>query len=204
MSSSPLVVLFMLGVGIYVAHLWWTDLQAHRQGKPTSGGLPGARPTRSTAMVIAVVGSLVILAGETWGEIHLGLTAEQSEITVLFGCYTLVAAVIEEIIFRGFIVVPEARGRAAVWGGVFGASIVFALIHPFLWEWDDGTLTWTLGAKGWFSTGAVFASSLWFYTVRFMPANPSRSLLPCFAAHAAKNLGVFAIKAAQGFVVGLW
>jgi hypothetical protein len=29
-------------------------------------------------------------------------------------------------------------------------------------------------------------------------------LLPCFAAHAAKNLGVVAIKAALGFMGGLW
>jgi hypothetical protein len=29
-------------------------------------------------------------------------------------------------------------------------------------------------------------------------------LLPCFVAHAAKNLGVFAIKYAEGFVGGWW
>jgi len=50
----------------------------------------------------------------------------------------------------------------------------------------------------------VFAGSLWFYAVRFASWNPQRSLLPCFAAHAAKNLGVIAVKAAQGFVVGWW
>jgi len=34
--------------------------------------------------------------------------------------------------------------------------------------------------------------------------NPTRSLLPCIAAHAAKNAGVFVIKAAQGHVSGWW
>ena len=50
----------------------------------------------------------------------------------------------------------------------------------------------------------IFAASLWFYTVRFFGLNPQRSLLPCVAAHAAKNLGVFTIKYVQGFVGGWW
>ena len=78
------------------------------------------------------------------------------------------------------------------------------MLHPFLWEWQQGGLVLHLGAKGWFSTAMIFAGSLWFYAVRFLPANPARSLLPCIAAHAAKNLGVFAIKYAQGFVSGWW
>jgi hypothetical protein len=40
--------------------------------------------------------------------------------------------------------------------------------------------------------------------VRFYRWNPAHSLLPCIAAHAAKNLGVIGIKAAQGFLVGWW
>jgi hypothetical protein len=40
--------------------------------------------------------------------------------------------------------------------------------------------------------------------VRFFGLNPQRSLLPCFVAHAAKNLGVLAIKYVQGFVGGWW
>ena len=34
--------------------------------------------------------------------------------------------------------------------------------------------------------------------------NPTRSLLPCVAAHLAKNLGVVAVKYAQGFVGDWW
>jgi hypothetical protein len=88
--------------------------------------------------------------------------------------------------------------------------VLFSLLHPFLWQWeggwlwDGGRLTLTLTAKGLFSTAAVFTSSLWFYYVRFMSANPARSLIPCFTAHATKNLGVCAVKAAQGFVAGWW
>ena len=77
-------------------------------------------------------------------------------------------------------------------------------MHPFLWTWGDDGFEWTFTAKGWFSTVMVFAASLWFYAVRFATWNPERSLLPCFVAHGVKNLGVFAIKGAQGFVVGWW
>ena len=143
------------------------------------------------------------MTAETIGEAKLGLSEQQSNLTVLFAFYTLLAAFVEEIIFRGFIVV-ENRGALLKWSAVFTASILFAALHPFLWEWNEGALTWHFGAKGWFSTAAVFAASLWFYTVRFAKFNPSQSLLPCFAAHLAKNIGVIAIKAVQGHVAGLY
>lgn len=201
MSSSPGLIIVMFVVGAYVSKLWWDDYLARQRGEIIRGALPGATPTTRPAVVIAIAGALLILAGETWGEIVFGLSEEQSEITGLFGCYTLLAAVIEEVIFRGFLVITD-RGAWVKWGAVLGASLLFAAVHPFLWLWEDGDWTWTFTAKGWFSTAAVFASSLWFYIVRFMPANPTESLLPCFAAHAAKNLGVFLIKGVQGFVVG--
>jgi hypothetical protein len=124
--------------------------------------------------------------------------------TALASLYSLLGApVIEEVLFRGYLVI-EHRGRAALWGGVVGASVLFALLHPFLWDWTGESLTGRFGAKAWFSTTAILAGSLWFYTVRFFELNPQRSLLPCFAAHATKNLGVFMIKYVQGFVGGWW
>jgi len=150
------------------------------------------------------MGALVILALETWGETALGVAAEQSKMTALFALYSVVAApVIEEVIFRGFLV---ARGshRAAVWAGAVGASVLFAALHPFLWGWDEAGFAWTMDTKGVFSTGVVFATSLWLYAARLAKWNPSQSLLPCFAAHAAKNLGVVAIKGATGFLSGWW
>jgi membrane protease YdiL (CAAX protease family) len=203
MASSPFLTVLMLFGGAYVCKLWIEDYRAQLRGEIIRGGLPGATPSSRPMVIVAIGGSLLILAAETWGELRLGLSEEQSEITVLFGCYTLMAAVIEEIIFRGFLVVPD-RGPVLKWAAVLSASLIFAAIHPFLWLWEDGVWTWTLTPKGWFSTGAVFLSSLWFYTVRFLPGNPTQSLIPCFAAHAAKNLGVFAIKGVQGFVVGWW
>ncbi|MFA6288689.1 MAG: CPBP family intramembrane glutamic endopeptidase [Opitutaceae bacterium] len=209
MTHDPLLLVLMIAASLYMVHLWRSDYRAARAGRAEPGALPGATPAPMAACVIAAGGALVILAAETIGEIRLGLSEQQSSITVLFGIYTLVAAFIEELIFRGFIVI-EGRSPKLRWIGIVAASVLFAALHPFLWEWKDGwpwaggRLELTLTAKGWFSTVTVFASSLWFYTVRFARFNPQHSLLPCFAAHATKNLGVILVKAAQGFVSGWW
>ena len=203
MQNEPWKILLMLGVGLYVAKLWVDDFRSRRAGASHPRALPGTGPAPARALVFAAVGGVVLVAGESWGELRLGIAGEQSTMTALFAVYSLLAAVIEEIIFRGFIVI-EKKGPVWLWGSAALASVLFSALHPFLWHWTDGHLQWSLGLKGWFSTAAVFLSSLWFYFVRFARFNPERSLLPCFAAHAAKNLGVIAIKAAQGFLVGWW
>lgn len=202
-QDTPLLLLgLVLGTG-YVAKLWLDDYCAAARGTPTRAALPGATPASINAIALAVLGSLALLALETAGESALGLTEQQSQMTVLFGLYTLAAAFGEELIFRGFLVI-ERRGRAKLIAGIVGASVLFAALHPFLWQWRDGTLHIHLGAKAWFSTALVFTGSLWFYTVRFWKWNPTHSLVPCIAAHLAKNVGVFVIKYAQGFVSGWW
>jgi uncharacterized protein len=203
MNDNPFALVMLIGLGGYFAWLWACDLRAVREGRLEPGqALPGARPSSARACWIAVAGALVILAGETWGEIALGLSEQQSRMTYLFAVYTLVQAIVEEIIFRGYVVV-EKRGRAVMVAAVVGASLLFAAIHPFLWTWEGG-LVFTFTAKGWFSFAAVFVASLWFYACRLASWNPTRSLLPCFAAHLAKNAGVIAIKGAQGFLIGVW
>jgi len=209
MQNDPWVQILMLGVGLYVAKLWLDDFRARRVGTPHPNALPGATPAPARAIVIAAIGGALIVTAETWGEKILGIAGKQSSITGLFATYTLVAAIIEEIIFRGFIVL-EKRGAIALWISALAASLLFTALHPFLWTWEGampwngGRLNWTGDLKGWFSSGAVFVSSLWFYYVRFARFNPQHSLLPCFAAHATKNLGVILIKAVQGFLVGWW
>jgi len=201
--NNPLLLLATIAGGVYLAWLWLSDYRAAQAGRPHPGALPGATPATVVACLVAAAGALVLTGAETWGELRLGLSGEQSKMTALFAVYSLVAAVVEEVVFRGFIVV-EGRGVPARWAGALGASVLFAALHPFLWQWD-GALHLTLTAKGWFSTGAVFSGSLWFYAMRFSARlNPRQSLLPCFAAHAAKNAAVIAIKAAQGFLVGWW
>lgn len=204
MDDNPLFLVLMIAIGGYVTWMWRTDFKARGTDKEQADrALPGATPAPARALWVAAAGAALILAAETWGEIALGLQAKQSKMTILFGIHSLLAAVVEEVIFRGYIVV-EKRGRGLFYAGILGASLLFALLHPFLWKWDDEGFRLMLNPKGWFSFTAVFVGSLWFYTCRFFPLNPNRSLLPCFAAHLTKNLGVFAIKAVQGFVVGAW
>lgn len=202
-QDNPFLLLVVLGAGTVAARWWLADFRVAARGAPQQHALPGAVPAPWSAVWLAVLGALVLLAAETLGEQRLGLTAQQSRVTALFGVYTLAAAFVEELIFRGYLVV-ENRGRAALWAGIAGASLLFALLHPFLWEWRDGRLITHFGTKAWFSTGAAFVGSLWFYAVRFWPLNRARSLWPCIAAHLAKNLGVLVIKHAQGFVSGWW
>lgn len=202
MSDQPLILLLLTAVGLYIVKLWRDDLRLAAAGRPQPNALPGATGAPIRAIVVAVLGALMLLALETWGEIRLGLVDKQSEMTALFGLYTLSAAFIEEIIFRGYIVVTK-RGPLVQWLAIVGASALFALLHPFLWSWED-EFTLTLTAKGVFSTTMAFLFSLWFYATRFMRLNPTCSLLPCFAAHLAKNAGVIIIKGAQGFLVGWW
>ncbi len=204
MNESPLVLLLMIGVGFYFTWIWFADWQTDRagSGKPLST-FPGTTSASPRAILLAISGALLLLTAETWGEIALGISEQQSDITLLFGLYTLVAAFVEEVIFRGYLVV-ENRGRRKLLLGIIGASLVFALLHNHLWRWDDEGFALTFTAKGWFSFSAIFLGSLWFYTCRFASWNPRHSLLPCFAAHFAKNAGVLIIKAVQGHVVGLW
>ncbi len=202
-QDQPLLLLLMIAASLTVGKWWIDDYRAAGRGTPPERALPGTAPAPAAAITLAVAGALILLGAETWGEYALDISTEQSRVTVLFGLYTLAAAFVEELIFRGYVVVT-GRGRTMLAGSIVAASAGFALLHPFLWEWHEGALLWRGGTKAWFSTGAVFAGSLWFYFVRFMPLNPRGSLLPCVAAHAAKNLGVFAIKYAQGFVSGWW
>jgi uncharacterized protein len=202
MSQNPLLLLCMIGAAGYIGWLWWHDMRAAQAGKPLPQALPGATMASRKAIGIACLGSIGLLAAETLGEYQLGIVGEQSNMTLLFALNSLGAAIIEELIFRGYLVI-NGRSNVVRWLGIIGASALFALLHPFLWQWEE-TFTLTLTLKGIFSTVAAFAFSLWFYIARFAPWNPRQSLLPCIAGHAIKNLGVIAIKGAQGFLTGWW
>lgn len=220
-----LLGLLIAGGGFYI---WWQDYRANRRDEvkmassrleadatseataiapsEPSHRLPGAYPTTLAAVAVAVGVSLLLLGLETWTEIRLGVSEEQSDMTVLFGLYTLAAAFIEELIFRGFIYYDKG-GKALLVLSCLAASILFAVIHPYMWHWNGdadwtGKLTFDFSTIAVISTSFVFIKSLWYYTVRFYPLNPRHSLIPCIAAHFATNVGVFAIKAMQGHVVG--
>lgn len=202
--NHPLLLVFLTAAGIYVAKLWRDDEREHRAGCPRPGALPGATGAPPRALVVAAAGGILLVLAETLTEARLGVSAEQTRLTWLAALYSVTAApVIEEVIFRGWIVL-EKRGQCMLWLGIVAASIGFALLHPFLWEWNEHGFQLTLTLKGGCSTFFAFAASLWFYTVRFFRWNPAGSLLPCFVAHSVKNAAVIAAKTAAGFMGGWW
>lgn len=214
MQSDPLMIFITFAIAAYLFHLWLQDYRASRAGKPSPSAFPGATAASTKAVGIAIVGALVLLAAETGGELALGISGEQSTMTVLMLLSITAAAFFEELIFRGYLVISN-KGRALLIGSIFGFSVLFAIAHPFLWDittpegipgWQIWNADWRFhfdSTKGWFSTLFVLVNSLWFYAVRFAPFNPGRSLIPCIAAHLAMNWGVFLIKLGQGHVSGL-
>jgi len=199
MNENPIMILLYVGIAVYVGKMYWGDYQADKAGEPNASAMPGAAAAPVGAYVIGVIGALLLLGLETGGEIALGVVSEQSEMVWYFVFATIAAGIVEEVIFRGFLVV-DRKGRALLIGSCVGFSLIFAIIHAHLWSTEDG-FEWTLTTKAFFSTGILFANSLWFYAVRFGPWNPQRSLFPCMLAHAASNLGVFFVKLVQGYVI---
>jgi len=199
MNENPVMILLYVGIAVYVGRMYWGDYRAQVSGEPNGGAMPGAMPASYSAFLIGVIGSLLLLAAETGGELALGISDEQSEMVWYFVFAAVAAGLVEEVIFRGFLVI-ENRGKAALIAGCVGFSLLFALIHPHLWSTEDG-FHLTLTAKGFFSTSILLLNSLWWYAVRFGPWNKENSIFPCMLAHAASNLGVFFVKLSQGYVL---
>ncbi|MBR6797117.1 MAG: CPBP family intramembrane metalloprotease [Opitutales bacterium] len=208
---NPVGVALFCVVALWLARMWIREAKEN----PNAKVLPGATPCPWLAVVIAVAGTLVLLALETWGEIRLGISAEQKDVSWLALPMFIAAAFTEEVIFRGYLV-AERHGNAARWASIVLFSLVFALMHDHLWHFEmpenrpEGTLaaicdgfSLSFTLKGFFSTGFIFVGALWFYFVRFFKWNPNASLLAPVAAHMAKNLAVFFIKLAQGHVTSI-
>ncbi len=211
MTENPIMILLYVGIAAYVANMYWGDYKSGRAADPEAACLPGATGTSVKAILIAVIGALLLLAVETGGEIALGVVDEQSEMVWYFVFAIVAAGIVEEVIFRGYLVVDK-RGRAALVASCVGFSLIFALIHFHVvsleypedvawWQFWQVELEWTLTDKALFTTAILFANSLWFYACRFGPWNETRSIFPCMIAHAASNLGVFFVKWAQGYVI---
>ena len=199
MNENPLMILLYVGVATYVGQVYWGDYKAAKSGEANAGAMPGAVVAPFGAFIIGTLGALLLLGVETSGEIALGLVDEQSEMVWFFVFAIIAASVVEEVIFRGYLVIDN-KGRSLLVGSAVGFSLIFAIIHGHLWSREEG-FEWTFTAKAFFSTGILFANSLWFYAIRFGPWNPKHSLFPSILAHAASNLGVFFVKWVQGYVI---
>lgn len=81
---------------------------------------------------------------------------------------------------------------------------------------EDATLSWTnriryskleahfSKADAWWSSIILLTNSIFWFWLRFHPANTKRSILPCIAGHVASNAAVFLVKLLQGHVVAWW
>jgi membrane protease YdiL (CAAX protease family) len=208
MSESPILIIAVFAGALYLFKLWRDDMLAAAAGKPNPKALPGAVAAGPIALAIGAAGALVLVLVETAGEMALGVSAEQTDITGLFLLAMIGAGVLEEVIFRGYLVV-QGKGRRMLVGSIIGFSLLFALLHyqyyieiPDEGGWLDFQVSFN--AKAAWSLLLLFVNSLWFYYMRFSKWNPGHSLLPCFAAHVSSNLGVFIVKLMQGHVTGLY
>ncbi|MGA1204462.1 MAG: type II CAAX prenyl endopeptidase Rce1 family protein [Opitutales bacterium] len=208
MTDSPLLTILLFAGAVCLAKLWLDDYRATEAGQPNPKALPGAFSASAVAIWIGVIGAILLVALETAGEIALGVSTEQSDIAAIFLLAMLGAGILEEILFRGYLVI-QTKGKNILILSILGFSLVFALLHYQYYTsteetGDSLTVTFNLNAKAGWSLLILFLNSLWFYTVRFFKWNPLRSLLPCFAAHIASNAAVFLVKLAQGHVTSLW
>lgn len=207
MSEHPITILAVLFVSIYLGVLWCRDYREGIAGNPHPRALPGATRAPRSVIILAVGGALFLLAVETLGELALGVADRQTDIAgvALFGM--IAAGFVEEIFFRGFLVIDK-RGKTALYGSIVFFSAAFALLHVQYWMVPSDSGWWPTGvdfsSKAGWTLLILFSNSLWFYALRFNAWNPNRSLLPCFAGHIASNVGVFVVKLCQGHVTGLW
>ena len=199
-QDSPVLGFLLLAAAIWASKIWWQDYRQNLLGKPTPGALPGTTPFTIKALWIASAGALLLVLLETILEKSTGQETSQTTLPAWFLAPMVAAAVLEELIFRGYLPIQK-KGRTLLYTSCFTLSVIFALAHPYLWTWEKGQLDLHLDSgKAWLTTTFLFMKSLWFYTARFGAFNPHHSLLPCVAAHLAANLAVFVIKAAQGYI----
>ena len=173
-----------------VAYGWTRERRRRSHEGGPEGFWPGTTAAPAAAHFAAASAMLLITVTESVVEIRTGVAGSQSVLTGVSLLSLLAAAVVEETVFRGFAA-PSWLTGASLLGAVTAGSVVFALIHGF----DPSTV------HGRISLAFAFVTSLGLYVARFNPLNPGRSLAPCYTAHIVRNLAVFGIKWAQGFVV---
>ena len=199
MNEDPLIILIYCAIAIYIVNIYRADIKAFVAGEPNVKALPGAKPTNGLLIFASVLGALVLLGNAVVGEYALGIVEAQSEIVWFFVFASISAGVIEEVVFRGYLVVQN-RGRNALVLSCLGFSLVFALVHGYLWSMEDG-FAWNFTVQGIFNTWILFFNSVCLYALRFGPWNANQSIFPSIIAHMVLNLGVFGVKLAQGYIV---
>ena len=199
MDDNAWLNLFYFTIAFLLLRTWNQDRKAYLSHNPNPKPLAGATGCSSSIIFVGVLGAFAILFFETFGEIAYKIDHQQNHLAWHSLLSLLAAAVVEELVFRGYFFINN-RGRSVLLGSCFFASLLFALFHDHIWQWEEGKINFYFTEKAFFSTGFLFVNSLWFYFLRFCKWNPQQSLMPCFIAHASSNLGVYFIKLFQGFI----
>ena len=199
MNDSPLIIFLYSAIALYLAYLYCCDTKAFCSGLHNSKALPGAMPISFMLVAFSILAGAFLLANAVLGEYALGLVELQNDMVWFFLFAALSAGVIEELIFRGYLVI-ENKGSKVLVLSCIGFSFLFALIHPNLWSLDGG-FHWIFSTKAFYDTWILVLNSIIFYGLRFGPWNPLRSIFPSMIAHGAFNFGVFGVKWFQGYIV---
>lgn len=207
-QDSPVFSILSFAIALYLFYMWFGDYRHFaKTGELRKGAFEGATTVSSKLIIIAIVSALILLTIVSVAENLTGSTADQTSVAPFALISWIGAGFVEELIFRGYLVVKN-KGRAMLIASILFFSLIFAVGHPFLWDYivEDGTSifsgVWKFNptVQATIATLSVFCCSLLFYTLRFLPTNKNRSILPCIFAHVAYNCGVFATKLVQGFV----
>ncbi len=189
MTTPTLEALFYFALGLVVLGAWGYEYLKRRRTQGPESFWPGTSdaPWQASLLIAAVM--LLITVAETAVERRFGVAEQQSVIAPSFLFAMLGASIIEEAVFRGFTA-PSHFGGGKLLALILAGSVVFSVIHGF--DLHD--------TQGRISAVFAFLTSVWLYVARFNPLNRERSLVPCFTGHAVRNLAVFGIKWAQGFI----
>jgi len=192
-NSSPLfrlitdIVYLLIGLGVVYA--WFSEYRKRQRNPGPELFWPGTTRAPISGILITISGILLFTVAETCAEIHYQLTASHTVSYFNKLVATIAAAIVEEMVFRGFVAPSHLRGIKLL-GLIFIGSIIFSAIHGF----DFSTV------QGRISLISTFFISTWLYLGRYNPLNPERSILPCLIGHVVRNLAVFGVKLSQGFV----
>ena len=190
-KSTEAILAFALGLCVLAA--WYGEFRLRRRTGVPEKFWPGTTLAPAAAYLIAASGALLITVGEASVEMRFDVSTSQSQLPLIALLGLVGAAVTEEAVFRGFIAPSHLAGWKLLCL-ILGGSALFAVIHIDFLNFN------LHDEKQWITLIFEFLTAIWLYLARFNPLNPTRSLLPCFMGHIVRNLAVFGIKWAQGFV----
>ena len=189
MTLNLITDIIYLLIGLGVGFAWFSEYQKRQSNPGPELFWPGTTRAPVSGILIIVSGILLLTIAETCAEIHFQVSAHQSVSSLHILGASIGAAIVEEMVFRGFVAPSPLRGIKLL-GLIIVGSVIFSAIHGF----DFSTV------QGRISLIATFFISVWLYLGRYNPLNPERSILPCLIGHVVRNLAVFGVKWAQGFV----